>query len=130
MFIDFRERGMGEERERKLGEKEKEKEKEKHRCEGETVISWLPYAPRLGIEPANLSVGPDRESSMQPFGVWSGTPAEVVFSIARQGARPGRRFNPWSGYTQEAAYPCFSLTLMFLPLSFSSPFPTSPPPRL
>ena len=37
----------------------------------------------------------------------------------------GCGFGPWLGCVQEATDRCFSLTLMFLPLSFSLPSPLS-----
>ena len=45
--------------------------------------------------------------------------------ILRQGTRLGCRFCPWSRHVRKATDRCFSLTLMFLSLSFSFPSPLS-----
>lgn len=55
IFIDFRERNVGRDRERE-GEKERKKGREgqrgKHQCEKETLTSCLLYVSRPEIEPA------------------------------------------------------------------------------
>ena len=41
---------------------------------------------------------------------------------SQQGMYRGSGFSPWSGHVQKATDRCFSLTLMFVPLSLSLPF--------
>ena len=50
---------------------------------------------------------------------------KVPALIPCQGTCLGCGFGPWLGHVHEAIYRCFSLTLMFLSLSFSLPSPLS-----
>ena len=52
-------------------------------------------------------------------------PAKVTSSIPCQGTCLPCRFCPQSGHVREATNRCFSLTSVFLSLSFSLPFPLS-----
>ena len=49
------------------------------------------------------------------------TKRKVTSGISHQGTCLGSRFGPQSGRVQEATSQCFSLTLLFLSLSFSLP---------
>ena len=92
----------------------------------------------------NPGMCPDWESNQHPFGSKAGAqstephqpgkkeknllknvPVVILAGVAQWvGASSptpkGCRFNPWSGRIQEAASPCFSLTLMFLSLSLKT----------
>lgn len=54
-----------------------------------------------------------------PLAEWWTLHQSVTVSIPDRGTCPGCGLNPWSGCLQEAANPCFSLTLMFLSFSHS-----------